>query len=80
LRQQSIDGTIRYYRADPVEPLWIALNLADDEAITFSPTGEILHGDPAVVEEELVYLVENEQGTLDILKPSQFRARVEAAK
>jgi hypothetical protein len=50
-----------------VEPLWVALNLPDDKAVTSSPTGEILYGDPKVVEEELIYLVENDQGTIDML-------------
>jgi Tol biopolymer transport system component len=60
----------------PVEPQWIALNLPDGQAVTFSPSGGILHGDPEVIERELIYLVENEQGTLDILKPSEFRKLV----
>jgi WD40 repeat protein len=75
----AYDGTIRYYQAGPVEPQWVAVNLPDDKAVTFSPTGEILHGDRKVVEEELIYLVENEQGTIDMLTPTDFQERVNAA-
>ena len=74
----AFDGTIRYYRADPVEPLWVAVNLPEGKAVTFSAGGEILHGDPEVVEEELVYLVETPTGTVETLKPSEFQERVEA--
>ncbi len=75
----AFDGTMRYYSADPVEPQWVAVNLPDERAVTFSPTGEILHGDPKVVEEEMVYLVENEQGTIDTLTPAEFQKRVKTA-
>lgn len=54
-------------------------DLPDDKAVTFSPTGEILHGDPKVVEEELIYLVENEQGTIDMVSPAEFQERVKTA-
>ncbi|NQT16470.1 MAG: SUMF1/EgtB/PvdO family nonheme iron enzyme, partial [Planctomycetes bacterium] len=74
----AFDGTIRYYQADPVEPLWVALNLPEGKAVTFSAGGEILHGDPEVVEAELVYLVETLTGTVETLKPSEFQERVEA--
>ena len=54
--------------------------LDDGNSITFSPAGEILHGDPEVVEKELVYLVETPSGTLELLKPSEFQKRVAAVK
>jgi hypothetical protein len=48
--------------------------------VTFSPTGEILHGDPEVVEEELTCLVENDQGTIDMLAPAEFQQRIAPAE
>jgi WD40 repeat protein len=76
----SFDSTIRAYHADTAAPQWIGVNLPDGKSVTFSPEGKILHGDPETIEEELVYLVETDQGTLDILKPSEFKARLEAVK
>jgi len=74
----AFDGTIRCYRADPVEPLWVALNLPDGKAVTFSAAGEILHGDPKTIDEELVYLIETPTGTTEMLTPTEFQTRVAA--
>ncbi|HPM80247.1 MAG TPA: hypothetical protein PLF81_06080 [Candidatus Anammoximicrobium sp.] len=43
--------------------------------MTFSATGEIVHGHPKVIEEELVYLLEQPDGTSELLKPSEFAQR-----
>jgi hypothetical protein len=44
--------------SENAEAKWVSLLLAGMEPVTFSPAGEILHGDPEVIEKELVYLVE----------------------
>ena len=62
------------------QTLWLAVLLDDENSITFSPAGEILHGDPDVIEKELIYLVETPSGTLELLEPSEFQERVFAGK
>ena len=60
---------------------WTALVflMKDNGTVTFSPSGEILYGDPDVIEKELVYLIEKPSGALELLKPSEFQKRVAAA-
>jgi len=43
--------------------------------VTFSPGGQLLQGDPAVAESELVYVVEDARGRQETLKPSEFLKR-----
>jgi len=52
-----------------------ARSLKDGRSVTFSATGEIVHGHPKVIEEELVYLLEQPDGTSELLKPSEFAQR-----
>ena len=51
---------------------WTAVLLAGGQSVTFSPAGQIVDGDPAVIEKQLVYLVERPTGGVDVLKPSEF--------
>jgi len=65
------------------EPQWVATAFPGYDPVayvTFSPTGEILHGDPGLIEKELIYLVETPSGAAELLKPSEFRRRVAAAQ
>jgi WD40 repeat protein len=71
------DGTIRLFDLNTGEVAWSAIRLGPDESVTFSAAGEVLQGDPSVIEEELVYLVESEPGKLEVLKPSEFDQRIE---
>ncbi len=52
----------------------------DGRSATFSAAGELLYGDPDVVEQELVYLVEQSDGRIEVLRLSAFRERVQAAE
>ena len=54
--------------------------LDEGEFVKISPSGEILQGDPETIERELVFLVETPLGGVEILKPSEFQKRAEAAK
>jgi Tol biopolymer transport system component len=74
--------TIMMWDIETGEPLSTAFLLPGDEnAVTFSPSGQILHGDPEVVEEELVYVVQcTKDGPLEWLTPSEFQKRAEAAE
>ena len=62
------------------ETEWLAVLLDHDNSIIFTPAGEILHGDPEVVEKKLIYMVATPSGTLELLKPSEFQKRLAAGK
>ena len=77
----STSNTILLWDIDTGEPKLAALLLNDGKSVTFSPDGmKILHGDPKVIEEELVYLVQREPAKpIELLKPSEFRKLTAAA-
>jgi len=62
------------------EPEWTIVVLPDGRSATVSTAGELLHGDADVVEQELVYLVEQSDGRVEVLRPFAFRKRVQAAE
>lgn len=69
--------TIIAWDTETGEAQWSALVFPDGENyVTFSGDGRILHGDPKAIEKELVYIVENPDGTTQMLKPSEFRSSV----
>jgi WD40 repeat protein len=74
LASGSRDGTVRIHDADG-EPICTIVVLPNDQSAIFSAAGELLHGDPKVIETEFVYIVENEDGRIEPLKPSEFRKR-----
>jgi WD40 repeat protein len=78
----SSDGTLRVWDADRAAPLWSAVLVGDLHLLTFSPGGQQLHGEPAVAESELVYIVEDARGRQETLRQSEFlqRARRAAGK
>jgi WD40 repeat protein/serine/threonine protein kinase/Leucine-rich repeat (LRR) protein len=67
--------TILVRTADTGDPEWMAVFLPEHQTAVFSGGGKLLRGDPEVVEKELAYLVENEDGTRELLKPSEFHRR-----
>jgi WD40 repeat protein len=72
----SENDLVQVWDAASSDPQWTSLVLADDQNITFNGAGQILHGDAETIERELVYLVENENGRLEVLKPSEFQQRI----
>ncbi|MBC8872757.1 MAG: protein kinase [Planctomycetes bacterium] len=76
---EASDATLRKWNAATGAADWVALQLACGKSITLSSGGKILYGNPEAIEEEVVYVVEKEEGVLEILKPSEFQARVAAA-
>jgi len=74
----SCNNTILLWDVDTGESEWAALLLNDGKSVTFSPAGKILHGDPDVIENELIYSVETPTGAMEVLKPSEVKERVEA--
>lgn len=75
----TIQGVVLVRDAETGEPQWLALALSEGNSVTFGAAGEVLHGDPTVIERELIYLVETPTGAAEILKPTEFRRRVAAA-
>ncbi len=72
------DDTLRIWNTETGQEEWIGLMLADDQYAAFSPAGELLSGDAAIAEKHLIYLVEREDGRIEILKPSEFAKLVQA--
>jgi hypothetical protein len=45
--------------------------------LTERKRSEILHGDPETVENELVYIIETDDGRIELLRHSEFEQKVE---
>jgi WD40 repeat protein len=75
----GLDGTIRVWSASGVPERTMVL-LSDDRFVTFSAAGELLYGDPEVIEKEIIYLLEKEDGRTEVLSPSSFRQDVQGAR
>ncbi len=73
------DGTLRVTGTNG-EPEWTAVLLSEGKSATFSAAGEVRHGDREAMEKEIVYLLEEQEGRVELLRPSEFRRRVEAAE
>ena len=76
----GLDGILVLWDADTAQPELIGLPLKGGGGLAFNGAGEIVHGDSETVEKELVYLVETPLGGVEILKPSEFQKRAEAAR
>ncbi len=72
----GLDGTIRLWDAETQSVKWVLVVLPDKQSVTLSPTGEILAGDPAVIEREVAYIIETPTGAMEILEPSEFQQQV----
>jgi dipeptidyl aminopeptidase/acylaminoacyl peptidase len=75
----SLDCTVRLWDADTGVARWSALLLGDGRSYTFATNGSILDGELSDADHHLTYIVEKADGGLDILTPSEFKARVAAA-
>ena len=79
LASSAEDNTIVVHDADTYQPQWVALALDNGRSVIFSAAGQILHGDPEVMEKDLVYLIEKPTGAMELLTPSEFAERTGAA-
>jgi hypothetical protein len=80
LASSSHSGVIRSWDLDLGYPEWSALLFADGTSVTFSPAGQILHGDPAVLEKQLVYAVQRtSDGPQELWTYRQFQGLVAKA-
>lgn len=48
-------------------------------AISFNRAGQVMSGDPKILEQQVVYLVEKPTGAFSLLTPSEFQARAPGA-
>lgn len=58
-----------------LQPVWHAALLPEMKSATFSAAGELIDGDPSVVDPYLVYYYENKEGRIETLAPAKFRER-----
>ena len=73
-------GTIVSWDVDAAGPERVMLLFNDGASVELDAGGDVLHGDPEVIERELIYLIETPSGAVDVLKPSEFEERVAEAK
>jgi hypothetical protein len=62
------------------EPRWLAMTFSDGDSATFTAAGELVDGDSEVMDRELIYLLERDDGRLDLVKPSEFRKKYMGGK
>jgi hypothetical protein len=62
------------------DPVWVAVLNADGPSAIFSGAGQLLHGDEAMVDRELVCVVEHAGGRLELLNRTEFLHRVSTAR
>ena len=74
------DGTVRLWDAEKGRHLWVGIPLPDGTAAIFSTAGELLYGDPAVVDRQFVYMIKDTDGSLELLTHSQFQQRLSASE
>jgi WD40 repeat protein len=67
------DHTLRVWNTNTGRQLFCGVQLSADQAAILNEHGDILFGDPAAVERELIYMVEYNDGRTAILSPSEFR-------
>ncbi len=80
LLSASFDGTVRKWDADTGEAEFAVVLREDGTSATIGASGELLSGDPSVIDSEFVYLVETPAGAFEILKRAEFQARTSGKK
>lgn len=74
------DSTIRFWDVASADPSEMIIPLRDDRSVIFSAAGQSRHGDPASVDCDFAYVIEQAGGRLEIFKPSEFDARFTVRK
>ncbi len=67
--------TVRVWDADTGENQWVGLQLPDLENVSFTAAGQIIDGDIEVLDRRLICLVEQDDGRIELVKPSEFAVR-----
>lgn len=85
------DGVVRVLDVESGLILGLAVQVAASEnqrganeaaiyhAISFNRAGQVTSGDPELIEQQVVYLIEQPSGAFDILKPSEFQRKAPGA-
>lgn len=68
---------IRVMHAETLQPYWHAIQLPDENSVTFSAAGQITDGDREVVNEFIRYYVETDDGRIETLTPNEFEQRIQ---
>ncbi|MGL4462753.1 MAG: WD40 repeat domain-containing protein [Planctomycetia bacterium] len=74
----GVDGTIRSFDFASGAPQWMMIPFADGTSATFSAAGQPLFTEGEAYQ-HLAYVVEKENGALELLSPVQFLGRVRRA-
>ena len=74
----SLDRTIRVWDVASGDTQWIAVLLDEANSATFTPAGQMLPSNEAA-EKQLIYVVEQSDGALKLLTPTEFRNHVATA-
>ncbi|MBI2480680.1 MAG: WD40 repeat domain-containing protein, partial [Planctomycetia bacterium] len=67
------DHTLRLWDAETARMQWMTLLLPNGKGAVFTEAGQLKTQDPDV-DQHLVYLVEQPNGSLDVLTPAEFRS------
>jgi formylglycine-generating enzyme required for sulfatase activity/serine/threonine protein kinase/WD40 repeat protein len=72
-------STLTAWKTSDLLPQWTTVLLSQDQSATFSGAGELLNAQPERFDDELVYYIEREAGSIEMLTPVQFRTLVAEA-
>jgi WD40 repeat protein len=75
----AYDNTLRFWDAETIEPKRTVLFFGDGTSATFTAAGQIEQGDLSSLDDSLVYLVETEEGAIQLLSPGEFERRFQEA-
>ena len=75
----GFNGVLCFWDSESATLDRIAVEMHGPKSITFDASGRVLEGDPAVIERELVYFIEEEGEGQLALKPSEFARRFPGA-
>jgi WD40 repeat protein/serine/threonine protein kinase len=74
------DGLLHCWDFDRRQQKWLVIPFDDETSVTLSPAGQILHGDPAACEKQLVYVVQRTpDGPQELWTYKQFEEFVKKA-
>ena len=54
---------------------WILAATLDEQVVKFSADGRVIDGDPAVFDREFACIIEQPNGAIELVKPSEFARR-----
>ncbi len=70
------DSTIIHWDAKQFEPYWLGVQLPGNQSVAITAAGQILSGDREVVDEQLIYYIETDEGQIKMLTPTEFETLI----